>query len=278
MTSSRVTGLALALRIEAAEAALVADYARAAGRLFPALGAAVEEVAGGVAAYAGPGSPLGRAAGVGLTGPVTAADLDRIEGFYFARGSSCQVALCPLAHPALRELLAERSYTLLEFNDVLVRSLETAPPPRLLPAPLSVVEVDAGREELWVRTIARGFAGAPGPDEPPDLAGVAAPFAALASGTCFLALWNGEPAGGGAMAVHDGLAMLFATATVEEFRNRGIQAALLDARLEAARSRGLEVASVQTLPGSVSGRNVERAGFRLVYTRPTMRRDRPGPP
>jgi GNAT superfamily N-acetyltransferase len=107
------------------------------------------------------------------------------------------------------------------------------------------------------------------------MSGVAAPFARLREGTCFLALWNGEPAGGGMMAVHDGLAMLFATSTAPEFRNRGVQAALLDHRLEAAVRRGCGLASVQTVPGSVSERNVERAGFRLVYTRPTMVRQRP---
>jgi GNAT superfamily N-acetyltransferase len=275
VTSSRSPGLGLARRIEAAEAALVSDYARAAGRLFPGLGEAVEEVGGGVAAFAGPESPLGRAVGVGLAGPVTAADLDRIEGFYFARGSSVQVDLCPLAHPTLRELLAARGYTLLEFNDVLVRGLGEPPARRSAPASLSVVEVAAGEADLWVRTISRGFAETPGMEEIPDMSGVAAPFARLSAGSCFLASWNGEPAGGGVMAVHDGLAMLFATSTVFEFRNRGVQAALLDARLEAAGRRGCDLASVQTLPGSVSERNVERAGFRLVYTRPTMLRQRP---
>ena len=275
MTLLRSSGLGLARRIESAEADLVADYTRASGRLFPVLGVAIESVGGGVAAFIGPDSPLGRAVGVGLNGPVEAVDLDRIEGFYFSRGSSAQVDLCPLAHPTLRERLAERGYTLLEFNDVLVRNLVGRRPSRPLPPSLSIEEVGPEREDEWVRTISRGFTAVPGMPEVPELAAIAAPFARLTRGICFLARWNGEAAGGGVMAVHEGLAMLFATSTLPEFRNRGIQAALLDHRLDAAALRGCDIASVQTLPGSASERNVERAGFRLVYTRPTMVRERP---
>jgi len=46
-----------------------------------------------------------------------------------------------------------------------------------------------------------------------------------------------------------------------------VQLALLRARLEDAARAGNDVAMTLTAPGSPSQRNIERAGFRLAYTR-----------
>jgi len=45
---------------------------------------------------------------------------------------------------------------------------------------------------------------------------------------------------------------------------------VLHARLAAATTAGCDLATVQTTPGSGSQRNVERMGFRLAYTKPTL--------
>jgi GNAT superfamily N-acetyltransferase len=90
---------------------------------------------------------------------------------------------------------------------------------------------------------------------------------------CFLALIDGEPAGGASLSFHDDVAALAGAGTLTMFRNRGVQTALLRARLDFARSRGSRLAMVSTRPGTVSQRNVERLGFRIAYTRTAFHRE-----
>jgi GNAT superfamily N-acetyltransferase len=76
-----------------------------------------------------------------------------------------------------------------------------------------------------------------------------------------------EVAGGGSLYLHDGVALLCGAATLPAHRRRGVQAALLQARLAHARAMGCELAVVTTQPGSKSQQNVQRAGFELIYSR-----------
>jgi GNAT superfamily N-acetyltransferase len=61
--------------------------------------------------------------------------------------------------------------------------------------------------------------------------------------------------------------------TRHEFRRRGVQAALISARLEAGRAAGCDLAMSVTQPSSGSQRNLERQGFRVVYTRTKFTRE-----
>jgi GNAT superfamily N-acetyltransferase len=63
-----------------------------------------------------------------------------------------------------------------------------------------------------------------------------------------------------------GVAHFYIDSTMPEYRGRGIQAALLRARLADARKAGFDLASVAPQPGDGSCRSVERAGFSLAYT------------
>ena len=62
-------------------------------------------------------------------------------------------------------------------------------------------------------------------------------------------------------------AQLMAEASRAARRRRGIQTALLAARLTDAAAAGCYVAVVTTQPGSKSQQNVQRRGFDLLYTR-----------
>jgi GNAT superfamily N-acetyltransferase len=86
----------------------------------------------------------------------------------------------------------------------------------------------------------------------------------------------GEAAGGGTLAIHDGLATLFADSTIAAFRRQGFHRELIAARLNEALARGCDLASATTLPGSPSQRNYERMGFEVVYTRVTLAGPDPG--
>ena len=255
--------VALARRLEAAEAAGAAACARTLARLDPSAGAAVLDVGGGVAAFLGVGSPLTHATGVGLAGPVAAAELDAVEDFYGARGSSTLLEISPLADFGLFEALSRRGYRIVELAMVLARELAgvaPAPPPQ-------GVELEAcgsGREDLWARTLALGFHGT---DGDPSLLLAGRVLAEQAGPGALLARVDGRVAGGGALASVGGVACFFADATLAAERGRGVQSALIARRLTLAAEAGCALAMASTAPGSVSQRNYERAGFRVAYTR-----------
>ena len=65
----------------------------------------------------------------------------------------------------------------------------------------------------------------------------------------------------------EGIAQFTGAATAPAHRRRGIQTALLSARLADAAAAGCDIAVVSTQPGSKSQQNVQRRGFDLLYTR-----------
>jgi ribosomal protein S18 acetylase RimI-like enzyme len=74
---------------------------------------------------------------------------------------------------------------------------------------------------------------------------------------------------------HDGVASLTGSATLVDQRRRGVQAALIGARLREARARGAELATMVTAPGSQSQANVMKHGFALGYARAVLVREHP---
>lgn len=269
--------LKLARRIEESTAAAAADLARMLGRIRPGTAAAAEPIAGGFAIYAGIGSPLTAAGGIGFDGEVAETDLDHLEAFFRARGVTTRIQVCPLAHRSLFELLGRRGYRLGGFEQVLARDLargeadEPAAPdpatrratPRITARPVTPSESD-----LWVRTAARGFF-EPGP-VPPSVLGLFEVMGVLPDLTRFLAFVDGEPAGAAAVGGRDRLASLLAAGTLRSFRGRGVHRELLRARLAHARAAGCDLAVLTADPGSVSERNASRLGLRTAYTRVGM--------
>jgi len=255
----------LARRLETASAWRSVRYARTIDGLWREQKVAVEAVGGGYAVFTGPAFPVNRAGGLGLNGPVSADDLARIEEFYRSRCAPPRVDLCPMADGSLLALLRERGYTVEGFMSVLWRPVVPLRPGELAPVP-GVTVTRAGREEaeLWLRTVAEGFEGG---DATPEMRSILAPNFYGERARPFLAWIDGQPAGGGVLVSHEGVAELCSASTRPAFRRRGVQLALLRARLEEAARAGNDVAMALTAPGSPSQRNVEHAGFRLAYTR-----------
>ena len=89
--------------------------------------------------------------------------------------------------------------------------------------------------------------------------------------------WAGdEPAGAGALHLDGEAAWLGVGATRPQFRRRGAQAAVLAARIDAARAAGATMLATETgerVPDqpSTSYRNILRAGFREAYVRANWR-------
>jgi hypothetical protein len=247
----------LARRIEVAEAAN--------SRGCSPRGADVFEVAGGCAIFTGADSPLTQAVGIGLNGPVTQAEIAALETFFRSRGAKPTIDLCPLADSGLLPALAERGYRPTEFNNVLARRLtwsEIVLTPR-------VRRALAGEDDPWSFTVGRGFFDQPSlTTEEMD---VGRAIFAMPGAICYLGVAEtGASAGGAALAIYNGLATLFADSTIAQFRCHGLHRELIAARLNEAIAQGCDMATASTLPGGVSQRNYERAGFEVVYTRVTL--------
>jgi GNAT superfamily N-acetyltransferase len=264
--------LGLAQRLERNDALNTADYAHTLKRLQPEAPARVQPIAGGYAAFMRPDMPVNRCVGLGMAAPVTAGDLDAVETFYRGYGLPSKIDLCPLADRSLVDGLNERDYRIGTFFNVHARPITAADADS---RPQSVVHVDVvtpEQAELWATTIVRDDPRVPVPADDPWL--VLALVAARRPGvTCFLAWIDSQPVGGAALAIRDGLATFFSTATLTPYRGRGVQTALVAARLAFAARAGCDLASVVTNPGNQSQRNMQRAGFQVVYTRMTMLRN-----
>ena len=266
---------AMARRIERAEAQFIARASEAAHRRRADGAGFVIPVAGGVASFAEAGSPYNKVAGLGFGGVPGPAAWDEIEWAYAALGAPVQVELAHLADPAIGALLAGRGYRLILFDNVLGLVLR-GEPERV--TPLGVEVRPSGEEEFeaWLNVVLEGFAhpdtqGVPLHDELPRevIAGAGRDFAA-AGGIRYIALRDGVVAGGARLCMAEGVAQLAGATTAPEHRRRGVQAALLSARLADAASAGCGIAVVTTLPGSKSQQNVQRQGFDLLYTRAAL--------
>ncbi len=261
----------LAERLEEAEAAAAEAYVRRLALQHPGVDVAVEEIAGGRAVFAGAGSPLSETKGVGLYGPVTQADLDRMERIFFSRGEPSRVVVCPLADPSLVEGLGRRGYQLSHFENVLVMPLDQSEcgspaAPGVLVRPATPDEAD-----IYASVTAPNFVEPGQPIEP--ILELAATMCDIEHAVSFLALIDGEPVGGGAIFMRRGLALFAGAATLPVFRNRGVHAALHHARIAHARQSGCDVAAQGASPGSTSQRNAERRGLRVAYTRALLIRE-----
>jgi ribosomal protein S18 acetylase RimI-like enzyme len=266
----------LAGRIELAEARFIAAYSEAAAGRRGAGEGFVMPIAGGVASYAEPDSPLNKVAGLGFAGPPDPLDLEAIEQAYAARGAPVQVELSGLADAAVLELLAGRGYRLVSFENVLGRSLggpvEPVDAPGVEVRPSGDDEFDAWLEVVVEASLHPDAQGVPWLEEFPREILENAERDAAGLVRRYLARLDGVPAGGGSMRIVDGIAQLTGAATAPAFRRRGIQSALLSARLADATAAGCDLAVITVQPGSKSQQNAQRRGFDLLYTRAVLAR------
>lgn len=261
-----LTPHAIAIQEEARQARCVADLA-----------AVAEPVGGGWMCFERKGAWCNQAAGMGLDGPVSGEELDRLVEFYVSREVEPRLELCPFAHESLVRGLAERGFVLREFENVLARELSADEdlratlhhgwPPGL---ELELLDpTDSERVEIFVEVATCGF-GTDGGLVPETFIEITRRMTSHSGIYSFLALVNGVPAGGGQLGVSEAAGSLFGTSVVPEFRRRGVQAALIARRLEHARDAGCRLVTIGSRPGIATERNAARLGFHLAYTKVVM--------
>jgi ribosomal protein S18 acetylase RimI-like enzyme len=262
----------LARRFESAEEIPQVLYARAFQKLRPEIGAAEEEICGGHVIFAGLGSPIGRATALGLDRPFAAENLDRVEHFYRSHGAPAQIDLCPLHDPAVFEMCKQRGYSIVELNNVLYRPLDGN---EKFPGTPVNCSIRRGRPEE-ARELGAIVERAFFPDGAPEpFRDLLTPLYQMEDALTFAAAVDGKAVacGVGLLIPKHRIFALCGAGTAIEFRRRGLQTALLYARLAAAAEAGCEHAVVVTQGGSASQRNCERMGFRVAYSKVTVIKD-----
>ncbi len=258
---------ALAQRLEALDTHGNVLSTQTKAKLLPASGALALPVADGWAVYNGPGSPINRAHGLGMSAPLTPAHFDELSSFYMARGLAPELEATPYSDPSLLELARSHSFEVRRFMQVWWRELgllDDLPP---LPAGVRVEALPAARLGEWIALT----------DNADFAREVTWPTAHRPDTTCFLAWIGDTPAGGAAIAIQGDACLLYYASTRPELRRMGVQTALLAARLRYAEEAGCRLAVVHSSPATSSERNVQRSGFRLAYSRVSLRRQaRPG--
>ncbi|HEX5732866.1 MAG TPA: GNAT family N-acetyltransferase [Blastocatellia bacterium] len=260
----------LAVRLETAEALNQVEYAKTYNRVGLEPEAAYKKIGSGYAVFAGIDSPLSQSFGMGLEGEVADDEIDELEAFFKDRGAAVNVEICNMVDMSLIQKLIERRYTISEFTHVLVRPIS---PDDAFEVKGDYIIREVGEDEIdtFSRVVAEGFVESGLAQD--ALIDVFKVFFRQANCTCFAAINNGEPAGGGAAFIQDGVAELGGASTMPAHRNLGIQNALLRKRLSFGVSKGCDLAMVTTLPGTTSQRNVQRQGFQIAYARTKFTRE-----
>jgi GNAT superfamily N-acetyltransferase len=261
----------LVRRIERAEAHSLAAIISTGGT-----GAFSVPVGSGFALFNEVDSPFSKLVGLGFE-PVEVNELAALEQRYHALGAPVQVELSTQADPALTNLLAGRGYQLTGFENVLGRALasECVQENAQQTPEIEVRLARPDERAAWMEVLITGALQPAGDEQPAahdsfDRATLERAYLSMTRChdiECWLAFHGTTLAGGAALSMRDGVAHLVGAATHPAHRRRGVQRALLTARLAAGQLRGCGIAVVTTQPGSQSQHNVHRCGFSLLYAR-----------
>lgn len=247
-------------------------FAEARRRVRPDSAAEWMECAGAYAAFNGMASPVTQTFGLGLFEGLTAATLDALERFFFARGAPAVHEVSPFAGVAALDLLCARQYRPIEISSVMYQTVE--PPKTEQRANTRGRVARPDEETIWADVLGRGWIHE-FPDQREFVLESGAMSAACRGSVLFLAELSSEPGAAGTLHIHEGVALFAGAATVPEMRRRGLQSALIETRMQYAFDTGCELLMIVTEPGGNSQRNAERNGFRVAYTRTKWRKDCP---
>ena len=223
---------------------------------------------GGVACIGSKGSWANTAVGLGMWGTVPLATIDRLVNFYAGTEIEPRVEACPYAHLSLIASLADRGFVLRDYESI--HAHETFHVPTLDGIRIERLPRDnPSLIDLFAQTVASGFAA---PKEP-SAASIEITARCARHPRCesFAAFAGDQMVGAGSfesLMVGDRLmGALFSLSAHPAFRGKGIQSALIAARLEHASRLGCSLVTIGAQPGVSTQRNALRAGFQVMYTK-----------
>jgi GNAT superfamily N-acetyltransferase len=187
--------------------------------------------------------------------------LPQFLAFYAATEQPCWVTVPPYIPIAVTNALCKSGFHVERYAS----SLVAQPVPRSSAVEADVAEI--GRDELGVflDTLNTGF----------DADAAALPNLRRNQGFwcdvpdwhLYLARVDGAPAGAAVLSVDGDVGYLAAASVLPAYRGRGLQSALIAARLERARTRGCSVVCCGADWGSQSQRNLQRAGLVIAHVK-----------
>lgn len=221
-----------------------------------------------------------------MKGRVTEQDLCDIETLHDSANLTPTILLCPYADQSVLQALAMRSYVVDGFLNIYARSLHdlhvefdldmdsTEPSELAFSSNMMVCRApanDAGAGAF----IHSSVAGFKDDGRSVEVLRSLAESAAMRTDTnLYFGKIDGQIAGCGAMALmetkYGRVAHLYIDSTTPSFRGRGVQQALIRARLIDAKRLGYDFATIHARPGVGTGRNAEKEGFGLAYTKPIL--------
>lgn len=207
-----------------------------------------------------------RVLGLGVEEPATEDQLDRaIERYESARVPRFFIEVSPTARPIfINDWIGERGFSL--FNSWVKLTRDVNPVPQAFTT-ARIVEVTPDRAQDFARVVQTVFG------LPEKLAPWAAGLVGRPNRRQFLALEHEKPVGVAALYFEGPWAEFGYAAVLPEARGGGLQAALIAARIRAARELGCRWISMETAEEtlekpSYSLRNARKMGFEVAYLRP----------
>jgi GNAT superfamily N-acetyltransferase len=196
-----------------------------------------------------------------------------LDDWYGAHGVACRLDIAPGdLTPALAEALAKRRYVQSGFHTSLYGrpdGVEASFPD------IAIARVDAApamEDFLDVYLAGWSIPEAVRDDAKVNMRG----WLGRSDWTLLLATIEGTPAAAAKLYFHDRIGYFADAATHPDFRGRGLQIALLHHRRDLAKANGAELIYSGAEFGSVSHRNMERLGMRVLHTRALWTRARSG--
>jgi GNAT superfamily N-acetyltransferase len=258
--------------------------------------------AGGTAGRSSPGGWSNTSVGMGLNGPVSQGEVDEVVAWYEEAGIEPRFEVCPFADGSLVAALETHGCVPLVFENTFFRALsrdQLVTPLVEVPRGLKIERVDPSDAAAVRRYSAVAMSGfvPEGTTPPEEDFEVSARVVRHSRTIAFLATIDGEPAGAGAGEVSEalgalgamealggairggrvgGVVAMFGASVLPKFRNRGVQQALIAARLNHGIEHGATMASIGAKPGIATERNARRMGFELAYTKVHVVKPGPG--
>lgn len=207
-----------------------------------------------VGIFAGDMSPLTQ-----VTAVRDGADLSAMPDYYRGRTKVWEATISPFAGVDVVHQVIGMGAKLQQYENVTYRMLEELPekPEADIREMMSPDE-----RELWGKIANQGFFGGLENEMTEQLGFI---MANMPNTVRYMAFVDGEPAGTASSFVSDGCVGFGGGAVLPQFRSKGLHAAMIAHRLNAA-PEDCDLAILEATPGSTSQRNAERLGFRVAFT------------